>query len=231
MAVTAGVTEEVVYRGVLIALGVEVFDLPALVAALLFLALFVGSHTYQGPAGMVRAGFLGLWFTGLTLLSGSILPAIVLHVVIDLIAFLVVPATLTARPAEAPEPVPTTEAANPGRTTEPSDPGRTTEPSDPGRATEPSDPGRATEPSDRGSRTEPSDCGSRTEPSEPGRTTEPTEPSRAGRPGWSRWSERPRPEARIPPPRNDQSGLDHRRNWASTSPSPSTRNLSNGTRP
>ena len=96
-AITAGITEEIVFRGALIALGIEVFHLPAAVSATLSLVLFAAVHAYQGRAGLLSASYLGLWFTGLTLLSGSLFPAIVMHIAVDLWALLVVPAEPTPR--------------------------------------------------------------------------------------------------------------------------------------
>jgi membrane protease YdiL (CAAX protease family) len=104
LAVTAGVTEEIFFRGALIALGIEVFHLPVPAAAALSLVLFAALHAYQGRVGLLNAGFLGLWFTGLTLLAGSLLPAIVMHIAVDLWALLVVPAEPTPRPTEADQP-------------------------------------------------------------------------------------------------------------------------------
>jgi membrane protease YdiL (CAAX protease family) len=100
-SVTAGITEEIVFRGVLIALGIEVFHLSVPAAAGLSLVFFAACHAYQGRLGVLSSGFLGLWFTGLTLLGGSILPAIVMHIAADLWALLVVPAEPTPRPAAA----------------------------------------------------------------------------------------------------------------------------------
>ncbi|GIE86180.1 CPBP family intramembrane glutamic endopeptidase [Actinoplanes regularis] len=129
LSVTAGITEEIVFRGALIALGIEVFHLPVPVIAALSLVLFAAFHAYQGRAGVLNAGVLGLWFTGLTLLAGSILPAIVLHIVFDLWAFLVVPAEPTPRPAEV-VPADTGERVAPlVDTPPPSEEGRTDAPS------------------------------------------------------------------------------------------------------
>lgn len=104
LSVTAGITEEIVFRGALIALGIEVFHLPVLASAALSLVLFAALHAYQGRVGLLSSGFLGLVFTGLTLAGGSVLPAMVMHIAVDLVALLVVPAEATARPAEPAEP-------------------------------------------------------------------------------------------------------------------------------
>jgi hypothetical protein len=112
LSVTAGVTEEVVFRYALIALGIEVFHLPALAAVVLSLLLFVGIHAYQGRLGMVNSAVLGAVFTFLTLLSGSLLPAILLHIAIDLNALLLVPAEPTPQAPEA-KPTPQETDAQP----------------------------------------------------------------------------------------------------------------------
>ncbi|MET0416487.1 MAG: CPBP family intramembrane glutamic endopeptidase [Actinoplanes sp.] len=100
LAVTAGVTEEVVYRGFLIGAVIAVFGAPPLLAAALSLLLFVAAHAYQGRQGLVGASAAGLLLTLLYLVSGSILPGIVVHAVQDLVSLLTVPAAAT--PAEDP---------------------------------------------------------------------------------------------------------------------------------
>lgn len=83
LAITAGIVEEVLYRGALIAylsLWME-----TIWAAALALILFTLAHAYQGPKNALRAGVAGLALTVVYLLSGSIYPAIVLHGAIDLL--------------------------------------------------------------------------------------------------------------------------------------------------
>ncbi|GAA0465100.1 hypothetical protein Ade02nite_48310 [Paractinoplanes deccanensis] len=109
VAVTAGITEEVVHRGLFLAAGVLFLDLPLAVAAAAGIALFAAGHLYQGAQGVYSAAFLGAVFTGVTLLSGSLLPAIVLHVVFDLIAFFLIPPP-PLRP-EPSQPSPETQSA------------------------------------------------------------------------------------------------------------------------
>ncbi|GLW11092.1 hypothetical protein Misp01_62200 [Microtetraspora sp. NBRC 13810] len=92
MSVTAGVTEEIVYRGLLIGLGVHVFGLPLPVAAGLALAIFVAGHLYQGSKGMAVVTLAGLGLTLLYLRTGSLVLPIVLHVLIDVRSFLFLPA-------------------------------------------------------------------------------------------------------------------------------------------
>lgn len=84
LAVTAGVGEEIVYRGVLIGLGTHVLGLPVPVAAGLALAVFVLGHLYQGRTGMLVVTLGGLVFTFAYLYTGSLLLPIALHVLIDI---------------------------------------------------------------------------------------------------------------------------------------------------
>ena len=105
VAITAGITEEVIFRGLLIAAGIEVYRLPVVVAAVISLVLFAAVHGYQGTRGILSAASLGLIFTVLYLMSGSILPGIIVHAVQNLVALLLVPAkNAENRTANAEEP-------------------------------------------------------------------------------------------------------------------------------
>jgi membrane protease YdiL (CAAX protease family) len=99
MAVTAGVSEEFVYRGFLIALGVDVLGLSVMMAAALALALFTVGHVYQGWAGMVLVAAVGCSLTYLYLSSGSLLVPVCLHIFIDVLSMVVVP-WITAKARE-----------------------------------------------------------------------------------------------------------------------------------
>ena len=91
VGVTAGVCEEWLYRGFLLAVVAAVggeLSTPALVVAG---ALAFGlAHAYQGVAGIVTTGVLGGVMAGLYLGTGSLLLPVVLHALIDL-RFLLVP--------------------------------------------------------------------------------------------------------------------------------------------
>jgi membrane protease YdiL (CAAX protease family) len=93
LALTAGVVEELLFRLALPALLFGVFGSGPLafgLAALLFGAL----HLYQGPLGVGFAFLLGVLFTALYLLSGSILLPIALHALIDLRSLVLIPVAL-----------------------------------------------------------------------------------------------------------------------------------------
>lgn len=85
LALAAGVTEEVTYRGLLlltIALLAPGADrTTVLVAAAV---LFGVAHWYQGPLGMLATGAIGFVLGGLYLSTGSLLLPMVLHTLVDL---------------------------------------------------------------------------------------------------------------------------------------------------
>lgn len=85
LAVTAGVCEEVLYRGVLLAVAVAVAPGLGPWRLVLVSALaFAVAHTYQGVAGMVTSFVLGGSLAVLLLGSGSLLLPVLYHVLVDL---------------------------------------------------------------------------------------------------------------------------------------------------
>lgn len=83
LSVTAGITEEVIYRGYLIWAFAQ--WMPVWQAAAVSLGIFIVGHAYQGTLGsLVRVAVTGLVLTLVYLLSGSLLPAIFLHIIIDI---------------------------------------------------------------------------------------------------------------------------------------------------
>ncbi len=82
LALTAGICEEIIYRGVLMAVAISVIGpWPAVAATSVIFGL---GHCYQGTGGILKTTVVGLVLAFLTLMSGSLLPAILLHAVIDL---------------------------------------------------------------------------------------------------------------------------------------------------
>lgn len=96
-AVTAGTGEEIVFRGLFIAAGTGVLGLPTWAAAVLSAVLFGAGHRYQGLRGMITTGCAAVVFTVLYALTGNLLVPIALHVTIDLVSLLLVPALLARR--------------------------------------------------------------------------------------------------------------------------------------
>jgi len=87
LAFTAGICEELLFRSFLIWYFAAFLPLPA--AVLVSTVVFGLGHAYQGPAGAVRCGVLGLLAALLYVWSGTILLPIVLHVVVDVQALLI----------------------------------------------------------------------------------------------------------------------------------------------
>ena len=105
VAVSAGVCEELVYRGLLLAVGVGLLGLHPLLAGLLALLVFAANHLYQGRQGVLFAAAIGFACTGFCLWTGSLLPAILLHAAIDLRAFLMLPPPEQIPPQAPPAPL------------------------------------------------------------------------------------------------------------------------------
>jgi membrane protease YdiL (CAAX protease family) len=94
VAIAAGVIEELMFRGLLLAAGLSA-GLSPLGAVLSTSVLFGAIHLYQGWRGVVLTSAFGL-VTAVTVVStGSLLWAVLLHVLLDVRAFLLVPRALT----------------------------------------------------------------------------------------------------------------------------------------
>ncbi|WP_262693405.1 CPBP family intramembrane glutamic endopeptidase [Kordiimonas aquimaris] len=85
LSISAGITEEVMFRGFLI----WIFEhwMPLWAAAFVALLSFTAAHLYQESASLIARVFLaGLVFTVVYLWAGSLWPAIVLHALVDIAA-------------------------------------------------------------------------------------------------------------------------------------------------
>jgi uncharacterized protein len=91
LSLSAGFCEEFIFRGYLIWAFQPMLGLWG--AGALSVVAFAMAHSYQGLKGIVGTGIVGSLMTLIVLISGSLLPAIVLHALIDigqgLIAWLV----------------------------------------------------------------------------------------------------------------------------------------------
>lgn len=93
LSVSAGVVEEALFRLALPALLVVVTGEP--VSAFLLAALVFGAlHAYQGWVGVLATGVVGLLFTALYVVSGSIGLAMLAHALFDLRTLVVIPVTV-----------------------------------------------------------------------------------------------------------------------------------------
>jgi membrane protease YdiL (CAAX protease family) len=85
VSLTAGLCEEILFRGFLIRFLHEGAPALPIWGALAVSCLCFGlGHAYQGAKGVVNTTIAGLGFGLLFLLSGSLVPGIVLHALIDL---------------------------------------------------------------------------------------------------------------------------------------------------
>lgn len=91
VALTAGICEEVLYRGFLLHACAVSAGVRAPVAISLSVIAFGLAHVYQGWKGALGATVLGGLFMASYVVTGSLLPGIVLHVLIDLRPLLMLP--------------------------------------------------------------------------------------------------------------------------------------------
>ncbi|MCP4247599.1 MAG: CPBP family intramembrane metalloprotease [bacterium] len=86
MSISAGICEELIYRGYLMAYITSVIGTERMWTAALLSSLVFGlGHTYQGPKGVLKTALIGLIMAGLYVLTGSLWLPMVLHTVIDLV--------------------------------------------------------------------------------------------------------------------------------------------------
>ncbi|WP_215145965.1 CPBP family intramembrane glutamic endopeptidase [Exiguobacterium qingdaonense] len=86
VSVTAGVTEEFIFRGVLLYTVTLYIDGSNVTLALIGGVLFGIAHAYQGIKGVITTGIVGFGLGILYLGMGVLWPVMVLHVLLDLIA-------------------------------------------------------------------------------------------------------------------------------------------------
>jgi len=89
VAITAGICEEIIYRGFVIhylaSLPVELEQIYILIISA---TIFGFAHAYQGWKGVILTGLAGYVFGNAYLMTGSLLFPIILHIIIDMRAFL-----------------------------------------------------------------------------------------------------------------------------------------------
>ncbi len=83
LSITAGVVEELLYRGFV--LWVLAQWMPLWAAVVLSSVAFGLAHSYQGRAGMLRTGAIGLLFAVLFVASGSIWLPMLFHALFDMV--------------------------------------------------------------------------------------------------------------------------------------------------
>lgn len=83
LSVTAGIVEELLYRGFV--LWVLAQEMPLWAAVLLSCVAFGLAHSYQGVGGMLRTGLIGLLFAILFVASGSLWLPMLFHALFDIV--------------------------------------------------------------------------------------------------------------------------------------------------
>ena len=82
VSLSAGFCEEFIFRGYLIWAFQPLVGLWG--AAALSLVVFAAAHAYQGATGFLATGVVGSLLTAVVLISGSLLPAMALHALVDI---------------------------------------------------------------------------------------------------------------------------------------------------
>lgn len=90
VAISAGICEEIVFRGWLLAT-LHTLGLSGTALLVVGAVAFGLAHSYQGITGMVVTGLAGAFFCGLYIVTGSLLVPILLHAAVD-IRFAIMPA-------------------------------------------------------------------------------------------------------------------------------------------
>lgn len=92
VAVSAGICEEVVFRGWLLATLHSRVGVTGTALVVVAAAIFGAAHLYQKAVGMILTALAGFLFCGLYIATGSLLIPILLHVLVD-IRFAFMPAS------------------------------------------------------------------------------------------------------------------------------------------
>lgn len=100
LSLSAGIGEELAFRGYALA-ALQLLSLTPWAAAVATSAAFGMMHAYQGLAGMLRTALVGGVLAVSVLQTGSLLPAMAAHALVDLAAGLVLGPRLIARAASA----------------------------------------------------------------------------------------------------------------------------------
>ena len=96
VSITAGVCEEILYRGLLLAALSPVIGTWSAVA--LTSVIFGLGHAYQGATGIAKTSLIGFIMALLTVFSGSLFMPILLHAVIDMTSGRLMGSALRATP-------------------------------------------------------------------------------------------------------------------------------------
>lgn len=91
-SLTAGICEEILYRGFMLFYLIAVFPRLDVLNAIILSSIFFGiAHMYQGWKGILATGFVGLLLAWFYYMTGSLLLPIIIHALIDLRAMFLFP--------------------------------------------------------------------------------------------------------------------------------------------
>jgi len=85
LALTAGICEEFIFRGFMIAALFRA-DLSTSLVVVISSLMFGVAHLYQGKGGSVGTALLGMLFAATRIAYGSLLPVVLWHAVLDIVA-------------------------------------------------------------------------------------------------------------------------------------------------
>jgi membrane protease YdiL (CAAX protease family) len=87
VALSAGVCEEIIFRGFLVFLFLAIFpDMPIYLVVLIPIVIFGVGHLYQGLQGVMQTALVGAIFMCLYLVTNSLILPMLLHFFVDLVA-------------------------------------------------------------------------------------------------------------------------------------------------
>lgn len=92
---TVAICEEFIYRGFVQGLFANIFQ-SALAGVLISAGMFSLAHLYQGKRGLIATCVVGLIFSGARAITGSLIPGVAAHFVVDFVAGFLFPARLRA---------------------------------------------------------------------------------------------------------------------------------------
>lgn len=100
LAVTAGLCEEFLYRGFAMAALFKA-GTPTWAVVVISSVLFGLAHAYQGRGGVIGTGLLGLLFAGARIVLNSLVPVVLWHAGVDIIAGIAGPKFLVSKDGAA----------------------------------------------------------------------------------------------------------------------------------
>lgn len=92
---TVAICEEFIYRGFVQGLFTNLFQ-SALAGVLISAGMFSLAHLYQGKRGLISTCVVGLIFGGARAMTGSLIPGVAAHFVVDFVAAFLFPSRLRA---------------------------------------------------------------------------------------------------------------------------------------